>query len=202
MSHRRARIIAASAHDFVQFGCGQCHGMDGSGGVPPYVPALDTLGSSLTAAQRSSIIEHGAGLSANPTHRSGAGSCPNGRSRSGGLHPRRPLGRGRSYTATRSHQSGTSSRGASAVREIWVRQLSRAKRPRRRSQPRVAGQDDPPTRAGADFRSEFNTPQKIKDVIVSGSVLGQAPSVSMPQWGGILTPRQLDALVAYLATLQ
>ena len=68
MSHRRARIIAASAHDFVQFGCGQCHGMDGSGGVPPYVPALDTLGSSLTAAQRSSIIEHGAGLSANPTH--------------------------------------------------------------------------------------------------------------------------------------
>jgi len=45
------------------------------------------------------------------------------------------------------------------------------------------------------------TPQKIKAVIVSGSVLGHAPIVSMPHWGGILTPAQLDALVAYLSTL-
>jgi len=60
--------VAAGAHDFVQFGCGQCHGADGSGGISLYVPALDTLRTSLTAAQLSSIIEHGAGVSANPTH--------------------------------------------------------------------------------------------------------------------------------------
>ena len=39
-------------------------------------------------------------------------------------------------------------------------------------------------------------------MIVSGSVLGRAPIVSMPHWGGILTPAELNALVAYLATLQ
>jgi mono/diheme cytochrome c family protein len=60
--------VAAGAHDFVQFGCGQCHRADGSGGISPYVPSLDTIGSSLTAAQLSTIIEHGAGVSANPTH--------------------------------------------------------------------------------------------------------------------------------------
>ena len=206
MSHRRARIIAASAHDFVQFGCGQCHGMDGSGGVSPYVPALDTLGSSLTAAQLSSIIAHGAGLSANPTHPympiwRGIVSQQQISDLVDFIHAGLPAVEG-ATPPTVPDQSGTGGRGASSLCEIWVRQLSRAKRPRRRPQPRVAGQDDPPTGAGADFRSEFNTPQKIKDVIVSGSVLGQAPIVSMPHWGGILTERQLDALVAYLATLQ
>jgi hypothetical protein len=49
---------------------------------------------------------------------------------------------------------------------------------------------------------EKTLPQKIKDVIVSGSVLGRAPIVSMPHWGGILTQADLDALVAYLSTLQ
>jgi len=38
--------------------------------------------------------------------------------------------------------------------------------------------------------------------MVSGSVLGDAPIVSMTRWGGILTPTDLDALVAYLSTLQ
>jgi len=39
-------------------------------------------------------------------------------------------------------------------------------------------------------------------VIRSGSVIGQAPIVSMPHWGGILTDSQLAALVAYLKTLK
>jgi hypothetical protein len=43
---------------------------------------------------------------------------------------------------------------------------------------------------------------KIKDVIVSGSVLRRAPIVSMPHWGGILSPAELSALVAYLTTLK
>jgi mono/diheme cytochrome c family protein len=39
-------------------------------------------------------------------------------------------------------------------------------------------------------------------VIRSGSVIGRAPIVSMPHWGGILSDAQLRALVAYLETLK
>ena len=39
-------------------------------------------------------------------------------------------------------------------------------------------------------------------MIRSGSVIGKAPIVSMPHWGGILTAYQLRALVAYLKTLK
>ena len=54
----------------------------------------------------------------------------------------------------------------------------------------------------ADFRNEFNIPAKIANVIRSGSVIGRAPIVSMPHWGGILPARDVQALIAYLATLQ
>ena len=59
-----------------------------------------------------------------------------------------------------------------------------------------------PPLSGADFRGEFNTPAKIADVIRSGSVIGAAPIVSMPHWGGILPQSDVDALIAYLGTLQ
>ena len=59
-----------------------------------------------------------------------------------------------------------------------------------------------PPLSGADFRGEFNTPAKIANVIRSGSVIGRAPIVSMPHWGGILTTADVNALIAYLATLQ
>ena len=59
-----------------------------------------------------------------------------------------------------------------------------------------------PPLSGLDFRTEFNTDKKIEDVIRSGSVLGQAPIVSMPHWGGILSDADLAALVAYLKTLK
>ena len=58
-----------------------------------------------------------------------------------------------------------------------------------------------PPLSGATFRGEFNTPKKIKDVIVSGSVLGRAPIVSMKNEGSF-TPAELNALVAYLTTLK
>jgi mono/diheme cytochrome c family protein len=59
-----------------------------------------------------------------------------------------------------------------------------------------------PPLSGIDFRNQFNTPAKIKAVIVSGSVIGKAPIVSMPHWGGILSDQQQNQLVAYLHTLQ
>src|SRR6476646_7561969 len=51
--------VAAGAHVFVQFACVQCHGPQGAGGVDPAVPALDTVGQSLTVAQLTHIIDHG-----------------------------------------------------------------------------------------------------------------------------------------------
>ena len=59
-----------------------------------------------------------------------------------------------------------------------------------------------PPLAGADFRGEFNTDAKIVEMIRSGSVLGRAPIVSMPHWGGILSDAQLRQLVAYIKTLK
>ena len=59
-----------------------------------------------------------------------------------------------------------------------------------------------PPLSGQAFRHEFNTDQKIIDVIRSGSVIGRAPIVSMPHWGGIIPQGQLEALAAYLKTLR
>jgi mono/diheme cytochrome c family protein len=59
-----------------------------------------------------------------------------------------------------------------------------------------------PPLSGADFFHEFNTDKKITDVIRSGSVIGRAPIVSMPHWGGILSDSQLHALAEYIKTLK
>ena len=59
--------VAAGAHVFVQFACAQCHGPQGRGGVSPYVPALSSVGKTLTSAQLRTIIDHGLGESSNPT---------------------------------------------------------------------------------------------------------------------------------------
>jgi mono/diheme cytochrome c family protein len=59
-----------------------------------------------------------------------------------------------------------------------------------------------PPLSGQDFRHEFNTDAKIAAVIETGSVIGRAPIVSMPHWGGIIPAAQLRALIAYLKTLK
>ena len=59
-----------------------------------------------------------------------------------------------------------------------------------------------PVLSGLDFRHQFNTEAKIEAVIKSGSVIGKAPIVSMPHWGGIISQHDLRALVAYLDTLK
>ena len=56
--------------------------------------------------------------------------------------------------------------------------------------------------SGADFFKEFNTDEKIIEIIRTGSVLGRAPIVSMPHWGGIIPDLQLQALVADIKTLK
>jgi mono/diheme cytochrome c family protein len=59
-----------------------------------------------------------------------------------------------------------------------------------------------PVLSGQGFRHQFNTDAKIAAVIRSGSVIGRAPIVSMPHWGGILSNQQIADLIAYLKTLK
>jgi hypothetical protein len=59
-----------------------------------------------------------------------------------------------------------------------------------------------PPLSGVAFRKQFNTDAKIIAVNRSGSVIGRAPIVSMPYWGGIIPDDQLRPLVAYLKTLK
>ncbi len=59
-----------------------------------------------------------------------------------------------------------------------------------------------PPLSGQDFREEFNTDAKIKQMIRSGSVIGKPPITSMPHWGGIIPEDDLNDLVAYLKTLK
>ena len=59
-----------------------------------------------------------------------------------------------------------------------------------------------PPLSGQGFHSDFPTDKAIADIIRSGSVIGKAPIVSMPHWGGILSNQQIAQLIAYLKTLK
>ncbi|HEY8408220.1 MAG TPA: cytochrome c, partial [Gaiellaceae bacterium] len=61
-----SNLVAEGAHDFNQFACSQCHGLDGRGGVSNDVPALKAIGAAFSAAQLRTIIDHGVGVSSNP----------------------------------------------------------------------------------------------------------------------------------------
>jgi len=196
--------VAAGAHDFVNFACAQCHGLDGKGGVSPFVPPLKAF-STLTAAQLTDIIRHGRGLSANPTHpympvwgqvisanqvndlvayiHAGLPAVPTAKPVDV------PTGQG---TAVQGQALYTlygciNCHGPNGLGGV--------------PNPESPDKTIPPL-SGADFFSEFNTDKKITDVIRSGSVLGKAPIVSMPHWGGIIPPDRLAALVAYIKTLK
>jgi mono/diheme cytochrome c family protein len=197
--------VAAGAHTFVQFACAECHGVSGQGGVSPDVPALTEVGKALTVAQLTNIIDHGLGESANPTKpympvwgaviskrqvselvayiRAGLPSVPD------------------ATPVAVPHSQGPAVAGAA----LYVRDgcinchgpngLGGVPNP-------LSPDKTIPSLSGAGFREEFKTDKKIEDFIRSGSVLGRAPIVSMPHWGGILSDAQLRALVAYLKTLK
>jgi mono/diheme cytochrome c family protein len=197
--------VAAGAHDFVQFACVQCHGLSGQGGVSPDVPALTTAGKALTAAQLRKIIDHGLGESANPSKpympvwgavvstqqvadlvayiRAGLPTVPDA-----AVVPI-PQGQGQAVAGAAAyvHYGCVNCHGPNGLGGV----------------PNPLSEDKTiPPLSGQDFRKEFNTDKKIIDVIRSGSVIGKAPIVSMPHWGGIIPDDQLQALVAYIKTLK
>ncbi|HZT84018.1 MAG TPA: c-type cytochrome [Gaiellaceae bacterium] len=179
--------VAAGAHTFVQFACAQCHGLQGRGGVDPAVPALKTVGQSLTVAQLKHIIDHGLGASANPKQ------------------PYMPvwgevisktqvanlvayLRAGLAAVADTQPVPVPADQGAAvAGAALYLRYgcinchgpngLGGVPNP-------LSPDKTIPVLSGQGFRHEFNTDAKIAAVIRSGSVIGRAPIVSMPHWGG------------------
>jgi cbb3-type cytochrome c oxidase subunit III len=197
--------VAAGAHDFVQFACAQCHGDRGRGGVSPDVPALTTAGKNLTAGQLKHIIDHGLGESANPKKaympvwgevisahqardlvsfiRAGLPEVP-------GTTPPPVI-----------RQQGAVVEGQLLFQRYGCVNCHGPNGLGGVPNPQSPDKTIPPL-SGADFFHEFNTDQKILNVIRSGSVIGRAPIVSMPHWGGIIPEQQLHALLAYIKTLK
>ena len=197
--------VAAGAHDFTAFACSQCHGPNGRGGVSPDVPALRGVASGLTAAALRRIIDHGLGESANPTKpympvwgavistrqvndlisylHAGLPSVPTA------APPPVPQGQGAAVAGAALYvrYGCIDCHGPNGLGGV--------------PNPLSADKTIPPL-SGADFRHQFNTDQKIIAVIRSGSVIGRAPIVSMPHWGGIIPPTRLRELVAYIETLK
>ena len=197
--------VAAGAHDFVQFACAQCHGENGRGGISPFVPSLTRVGKVLTATQLRTIINHGLGESANPTRpympvwgevisarqvtelvayiRSGLPAVADATP----LPVPRDQGLAVAGAALYVRDGCINCHGPNGLGGV-PNPLSPDKRI--------------PSLSGAAFRKQFDTDAKIIAVIRSGSVIGRAPIVSMPHWGGIISARDLRALVAYLKTLK
>ena len=197
--------VAAGAHVFVQFACAQCHGENGQGGVSPDVPALTTAGKTLTAAELRKIIDHGLGESANPTkpYMPVWGAVISGRQVNelvAYIRAGLPSVSDATAAPVPSGQGAAVAGAALYVRDGCINchgpnGLGGVPNP-------LSEDKSIPPLSGADFRAEFNTDKKIEDVIRSGSVIGRAPIVSMPHWGGILSDADLAALVAYLKTLK
>jgi mono/diheme cytochrome c family protein len=197
--------VAAGAHDFVQFACAQCHGRQGRGGVSPLVPALTGAGKQLTAARLRSIIDHGLGESKNPTRpympvwgavisdrqvndlvaylRAGLPPVPTA------APPALPQGQGGAVEGAILYTvyGCINCHGPNGLGGV--------------PNPLSADKTIPPL-SGPGFRHDFPTDKAILDVIRSGSVIGRAPIVSMPHWGGIIPSDRLQALLAYLKTLK
>jgi mono/diheme cytochrome c family protein len=197
--------VAAGAQDFVQFACNQCHGFRGRGGVSPAVPALTSVARDLKPKQLRTIINHGLGESANPTQpympvwgavisstqvsdliaylRAGLPAVPTA------APPAIPK------------RQGAAVEGAVAYRAYGCINCHGPNGLGGVPNPQSPDKTIPPL-SGQDFRKEFNTDAKIIDVIRSGSVIGKAPIVSMPHWGGIIPNERLQALAEYLKTLK
>ena len=197
--------VAAGAHTFVQFGCAQCHGALGRGGVDPAVPALKAVGQSLTVAQLTHIINHGLGESADPKQPympvwGAVISKTQVANLVAYLHAGLPPV---ADTQPVSIPAGQGAAVAGAALYVRYGCINCHGPNGLGGVPNPLSEDKAiPPLTGGDFRGEFNTDAKIADMIRSGSVIGKAPIVSMPHWGGILSDQQIAELTAYLKTLK
>jgi mono/diheme cytochrome c family protein len=197
--------VAMGAHLFVQFACSACHGEQGKGGVSTDVPALTDIGKQLTVSQLTTIINHGLGESDNPQKpympvwgpvisqsqvndlveylQAGLPKVQD----AAPVAVAREQGAGVAGAALYVRYGCINCHGPSGLGGV----------------PNPLSEDKTiPPLSGQEFREEFNTDEKIREMIRSGSVIGKPPITSMPHWGGIIPDDDLDALVAYLKTLK
>ena len=59
-----------------------------------------------------------------------------------------------------------------------------------------------PALRGSNFDKQFVNDADVAHVIKYGSVIGQAPIVSMPVWSGLLSDQQTNAIVAYIRSFR
>ena len=197
--------VAMGAHVFVQFACSSCHGEQGKGGVSSDVPALTDVGKQFSVAQLTEIINHGLGESENPQKPYMPVWGPViSSSQVNDLVEYMQAGLPNVVYATPvpvPREQGAAVAGAALyVRDGCINchgPSGLGGVPNPLSEDKVV-----PALAGQDFRQEFDTDAKIKEMIRSGSVIGKPPITSMPHWGGIIPDEDLDALVAYLKTLK
>jgi len=197
-------LVAEGAHDFVRFACSQCHGIDGKGGVSPDVPSLSTLAPHLTPAELTNIINTGRGISSNPTKPfmpvwHGIISKAQISALVAYLHAGLPP------VTDAVSQPVPADQGAAVAGSIDYVNFGCVNCHGPNGLGGVPNPLSPdttiPPLGTPDFFSEFNTAKKIRDVIVSGSVIGKHPIVDMPHWGGILSQTQINDLIAYIHTL-
>ena len=197
--------VAMGAHLFVQFACSACHGVQGKGGVSPYVPALRPIHQRLTVAALTTIITHGLGESANPKRPYMPVWGPViSKSQVADLAAYIRAGLPKVKYASPvpvPRDQGPAVAGAALYVRYGCINCHGPNGLGGVPNPQSADKTIPPL-AGQDFRKEFNTDAKIIGVIRSGSVIGKEPIASMPHWGGIIPNRDLQALVAYLKTLK
>jgi mono/diheme cytochrome c family protein len=197
--------VAAGAHTFVQFACSQCHGPQGEGGVSPYVPALTSVGKTLTVAQLTHIINHGLGESANPTKPympvwGAVLSSTQVNNLVSYIRAGLPTVSENDPVAIPQGQGAAVAGAALYVRYGCINchgpsGLGGVPNP-------LSPDKSIPPLSGGGFRHDFPTDAAIAGIIRSGSVIGKAPIVSMPHWGGVIPQADVDALIAYLKTLK
>jgi mono/diheme cytochrome c family protein len=202
--------VAAGALDFVTFGCENCHGLSGRGGVrvpnisgQATIPALNTptIRSTLSAGTLRYFIQHGVVL------------------KSSRAQVYMPV-----WGAVMSNQQVSDL--VAYIRAAMPRIAGVTPQPVRIDLGlRVEGQQlfirygcvvchafngfggvpnpsspdktIPPLR-GRAFDKQFTKDSDIAYVIKHGSILGGPPIVSMPVWSGLLSDQQIKALVAYI----
>jgi mono/diheme cytochrome c family protein len=197
--------VAMGAHLFVQFACSACHGEQGKGDVSPDVPALTDVGQSLTVAQLSSIINHGLGESENPQkpYMPVWGPVISSSQVSDLVaYIKAELPKVKDATPVAvARDQGAAVAGAALYQRYGCVNCHGPSGLGGVPNPLSEDESIPPL-SGQDFREEFNTDAKIKQMIRSGSVIGKPPITSMPHWGGIIPVEDLNDLVAYLKTLK
>jgi mono/diheme cytochrome c family protein len=197
--------VAMGAHLFVQFACSACHGQQGVGGVSKFVPALKPIGKKLTVKSLTAIITNGLGESENPTKPYMPVWGPViSKSQVAALaaYIRAGLPKVKYTTPTPvPRDQGEAVAGLALYVRYGCVNCHGPNGLGGVPNPQSEDKSIPPL-SGQDFRKEFNTDAKIADVIRSGSVIGKEPIASMPHWGGILSDRDVKALVAYLKTLK